>query len=275
MVKILTEREMQIIDKKLKGTPLNQNESNILSKSIRPKLKEIKKIDAHSLLDKLEYNRKVKGIEKTIRKIILKNLKNLKALILYGSAIQTNYNKYNDIDLMIITEKKTWKNLGEKYRTIIKLKELAKEKGLNLDIQIIDEKDFHVAFIHSPTLIYQLKDSKVIYGKIKIPSKRELSKLDLRIKLDWSDIDDADSEGKEIYQSLRNLMLVKLLLKKMVDNRILDETTSGELGYEIISKLKNNSASRQEKKLVINYIKETSEKTNKEIQEATWEKIEF
>ena len=39
---ILTAREKEIIEKKIKGISLTQNESNILSKYVRPKLKEIR-----------------------------------------------------------------------------------------------------------------------------------------------------------------------------------------------------------------------------------------
>ena len=56
MVNILTEREKEIISKKMKGLSLTQNESNILSKNIRPKLREIKKIDPNDILRKIHYN---------------------------------------------------------------------------------------------------------------------------------------------------------------------------------------------------------------------------
>ena len=45
MVKILTSREKEIINKKINGISLTQNESNILSKSIRPKLREVSEIN--------------------------------------------------------------------------------------------------------------------------------------------------------------------------------------------------------------------------------------
>lgn len=270
---ILTERENEIINKKLKGLSLTQNESNILSKSVRPKLREISKINAHVLLDKLEYNQIAKSIENNVKKIVLENMKDVKALLIYGSAIQTNYKYYNDIDLLIVTNKKTWNSIGDKYNLIMKLTGLAKKIDLDLDIQIIDLNSFHYEYPHNPSLIYQLKDSKIIYGKIKLPSKVELSKLDLRMKLDWSDIDDEDSKGNEIYQSLRNVLLVKLLLNKIVDNSSLREKANKELGDNIINKLKNNDASKSEKRWALQYIKYLVEKTDEEIKSAKWEKI--
>src|SRR3989344_4176460 len=112
---ILTQRERQIIDKKIEGISLTQNESNILSKVVRPKLREISKISASTLLNKLEYNQKAKSIENKLRELVLRNIKNVKAIILYGSAIQTNYKEYNDIDVLIVTKDKDWNTIGDKY----------------------------------------------------------------------------------------------------------------------------------------------------------------
>ncbi len=273
MTYILTEREREIIQKKLNDHSLTQNESNILSKSVRPKLKEIIKIHADDLLNKLEYNQKAKSIENTIKKIVMKAIKGIEAIMIYGSTVQTNYKKYNDIDVLIITKKKLWHSSGDKYKMVLDMINHAKNVGLHLDVQMIDKKSFHYQCVHSPSLIYQLKDSKIIYGKIKIPSSKELSKLDLRMKLDWSDIDDEESDGKEIYQSLRNILLIRLLLKKVVDNSELNESVKKELGERLIQRLKDNCASRLEKKVVLIYIKKLSEDTDKEIREAGWEKI--
>ena len=273
MVNILTKTEEKIIKKKIKGASLTQNESNILSKYIRPKLREIRKINPDEILNKIEYNQKAKAIEKRIKKIILKNLEKVESIIIYGSAIQTNYKIYKDIDVLIITRKKQWKYSADKYGKILNLIKIAKESELNLDIQIIDKKSFYSQYQHSPSLIYQLKDSKAIYGKIKLPSNLELSKLDLRMKLDWSDIDDEESNGEDIYQALRNVMLVKLLLNKVIDNSMLNKNVQKEIGERLIERLKNNVASKLEKRLVLMYIKKLSEETDRRIVEAKWEKM--
>ncbi len=271
--KILTARESEIIKRKLKGYSLTQNESNILSRFVRPKLREMSKINAGLLLNKLEYNQKAKSIEKKIKKTILDNMKDVQTLLLYGSAIQTNYKNYSDLDVLVITKRKIWNSLGDKYDLIIKLTELAKKNGLNLDIQIIDKYTFYHEYPHSPSLIYQLKDCKIIYGKINLPSKAEISKLDLRMKLDWSDMDDEGSKSNEIYQAIRNIILVRLLLKKIVDNESLRVEVNKELGENIIAKLKNNTASKLERRLALQYIRELSEKIDGEIRGAKWEKI--
>ena len=270
---ILTQRERQIIDKKIEGISLTQNESNILSKVVRPKLREISKISAITLLNKLEYNQKAKSIENKLRELVLRNIKNVKAIILYGSAIQTNYKEYNDIDVLIVTKDKDWNTIGDKYDSISKLTKIAKDAGLNADIQLVDKKSFEIQYPHNPSLIYQLKDSKIIHGAIKIPSKRELSKLDLRMKLDWSDIDDEESSSSELYQSFRNIVLVRLLLHRIINNELLREEVIKELGEKLVAKLKNNTATKLERKLALHYIRKLSEETDKEILESKWEKI--
>jgi predicted nucleotidyltransferase len=200
-------------------------------------------------------------------------MKNVRAIILYGSAIQTNYKEYNDLDVLIVTNDKEWDTSGNKYDLILHLSRIAKESDLNLDIQLIDKKSFDIQYPRNPSLIYQLKDSKIIYGSIKIPSKIEFSKLDLRMKLDWSDIDDEDSPSNELYQSLRNIILVKLLLNKIVNNEFLREGVAKELGEGLVGKLKNNTATKLERKLVLYYIRKLSEETDKDIMESKWEKI--
>ncbi|MEK6882826.1 MAG: nucleotidyltransferase domain-containing protein [Nanoarchaeota archaeon] len=270
---ILTEREREIISKKIKGTSLTQNESNILSKYIRPKLREIRKINIDYISNKIEYNQKARAIENKIKKIALKNVEKVESIVLYGSAIQTNYKNYKDIDVLIITKEKLWSSTGEKYQIILDLINRAKKEKLDLDIQITDKKSFYNQYPHNPSLIYQLEDSKIVYGKLKLSSHLELSKLDLRMKLDWSDIDDEESNGENIYQSLRNILLVRLLLNKIVDNAILNESVKKELGERLMKRLKDNLASKLEKRLVLMYIRKLSKETDRKILEAKWEKI--
>ena len=276
MAQILTQRENEIINKKMKGLSLTQNESNILSKSIRPKLDEIKKINADLLLNKLEYNQKARSIEEKIKKLILNNIEGVQSIILCGSAIQTNYKEYNDIDVIVATKKVLTENKMEKRRLIWKIQDLAKKEGLNLDIQIYAEESIINQYPSSPSLIYQLKDSKIIYGKIKIPNKIELSSWDLRMKLDWSDIVDAYSTGNEIYYAIRNIMLVILLMNRKVDNYELNNSVINMLGRDLASRLKEDKASRIEKKLVLNYIRVMSNYLAAELRtNPKWGKIEI
>lgn len=277
-IELLTKNENKVLNKKLNHKTLTQVESNYLSRSIRPKLKkfeELKKIDISSILHKIDYNQKGIAVENKIKKLAKEMIKELDSIIIYGSVVQTNYHSYNDIDVLIITKKKTWSKLKEKYSLIKSVKEKAKDIGLNLDLQIIAKKDFYLEYPSSPSLIYQLKDSKIIYGKIIIPSKMRLHNIDLHMKLDWSKMHDPQPKGKEIYNALRNTILVRLILNKIIDNSKLKESLYEELGKNLIERLKNNHESKLDRKTALNYLKELSELTRKEIKGGLWEKIEL
>ena len=137
---ILTVREMDVINKKLQNQRINQQDSNYLSKYVRPKLRKISSINAEALLQRLEYNQRAASIENKIKEIIIKEIREICGIVIYGSAIQTNYTDYNDIDVIIITKNKIWKNSNEKYKIISRLVKHAEEISLVLDIQIIDKK---------------------------------------------------------------------------------------------------------------------------------------
>jgi predicted nucleotidyltransferase len=272
---VLTTREIEVIGKKLLGKKLNQQDSNYLSRYVRPKLREISMIDAKTLLNHLEYCQKASSIENKIKKTLLKCLKNISAIILYGSAIQSNYQEYNDMDILIVA-KSNIQNIGDKARKIKELKKELDKSGINADIEIYDKKTIKNASLHNPSLIYQLKDHKVIYGRLKLhDKKKEVYNIDLKMKLDWSDIEDIEPEGIDIYKALRNVILVRMILNKIVDNKKLKESLNDEVGKNLIEKLKNNQESKTERQIALNYLKELSEITRKEIKGDLWEKIEL
>src|SRR3989344_3158821 len=132
---IFTKKELEVIRKKINNKRLNQTDSNYLNRFIRPKLKEMISIDAKSLLDKMEYNQKIKSIENKIKKVILKNLKEVDAIVLHGSAIQDNYKDYNDIDIIAATKRKIYKVEADKWRKVEDLKNILKKDGIAADIQ--------------------------------------------------------------------------------------------------------------------------------------------
>lgn len=273
MVKIITDREWEIVKKKLKGASLSQNESNILSKFIRPKLKEISKINTLELLSKLEYNQKANSIEKKIKKIIIEEVEEVDSVIVCGSAIQSNYKDYRDIDVIVATKETI--NPKRKRKTERKIVEKGKEAGLDLDVQIYSRMAILSQYPRNPSLIYQLKDSKVIYGKLNIQKKINLSKIDLKMKLDWSEGLDINSGGEEIYLAIRNAMLVLLLMNKKIDNEELKRNLANLLGSDLINKLKGNKASKTEKKLVINYLNLMIRHLENELENSKWERIEI
>ena len=276
----MTKREREVMKKKLSGARLTQQDSNYLSRYVRPKLREISSINAKLLLDRIEYNQKAASIEKRIKKIILKGIKEtksrIKAIIIYGSAIQNNYKDYKDIDILIVTKSKAYENLGNKAKKIRELKKKLGKSGINSDIEIYDKKTIENAYLHNPSIIYQLKDHKVIYGGLKLPDKKkEVYNIDLKMKLDWSDIEGIEPEGIDIYRALRNVLLVRLILSRIVDNRKLKESLNDEIGKNLIEKLKNNRESKAERRIALSYLRELSEITRKEIKGGLWEKIEL
>jgi len=267
---IFTEREMQVIKRKMKNKSLSQTDSNYLYRFIRPKLREITSIDAKTMLDKMEYNQKIKSIEKKIKKVVLENVEKVEAIVLYGSVVQNNYKNYNDIDILVVTKEKNYEKLKERYNKIKELKETLKLEGINADIQIYDKKTINEGYSRSPTLIYQLKDHKIIYGDLKVPGEIKLYNIDLKMQLDYSDLEGLSPTGDEIYKALRNVILVRLLSNKIVDNARLKESLNEELGKNLIERLKNNQASKREKRFALNFLSELSQKTREELKKELW-----
>lgn len=262
---ILTEKEIEAINKKLRNQHLTQEDSNRLSRFVRPKLRKIANIDAEYLLNRIDYNPSSRIIEGKIKKLVLNNIKETDSIIVVGSAIQTNYKNYNDIDIIIITKEKYWDNKWEKLKISKDVEDKAKEIKLNLDVQLISKGAFLSSYPRNPGLIYQLKDSKIIYGKIRIPKKIKLSKWDLEMKLDWSRYEDSNSNGQSIYEALRNTILVRLLMNKVIDNPHLKSELITSLGINLINHLKENKTTKLEKKYALEYLKKLVWQTNKEV----------
>src|SRR3989344_8638185 len=272
--KLLTKKAVGIIEKKLRNERLTQQDSNYLSRFVRPKLREMALINSEYLLGKLDYNPKARSIENRIKKIVLGSVKDVDAIIICGSAIQTNYRDYNDIDVIIATNRVIAKSIKEKNKLINKIEEEGKKQGLTLDVQIYAKHSIVSQYSYSPSLISQLEDSKVIYGNLKIPSKIKLSRLDLKMKLDWSEIFD-ESSGKDIYFALRNAILVLLLMNKKVDNYQLNNNLVNTLGPDLVSRLKNNQASKEERKLALAYLKLLTNYLEMELNKTKWENIKI
>ena len=271
---IMTKKAIKVIMKKLRNESLTQQDSNYLSRFVRPKLRDIISLNAENLLRNLEYNPKAISIERKIKSIILSNIKKVEAIIICGSAIQSNYKEYNDIDIIIAT-KSILKNLKEKEQLIDKIERIGKENCMKLDIQIYSKESILLQYTHNPSLIYQLRDSKVIYGNLKIPNKLSLSNIDLKMKLDWSEGLDINSKSDEIYYAIRNAYLVMQLMNKKVDNYQLKGNLVDILGNDIINNLKNNIAFKEEKKLALNYLISLISYLEKELNNPKWQKIEI
>lgn len=273
--KILTRKAIEVMNKRLDNKRLTQQDSNYLSRFIRPKLRSMASINAEALLKKLEYSPKALSIERKIIDIILKNIPKVDSIIVCGSAVQTNYKEYNDIDIIVATKNVLTKSLRKKNEMIEKVKEIGKKGNLNLDIQIYAKNSILSQYSYSPALIYQLKDSKLIYGKLKITKKIKLSSLDLKMKLDWSEGLDIHSEASGIYYAIRNAMLVLLLMNKKIDNEQLRQNLVSVLGPDLLLKLKSGQESKAEKKLALNYLNLLVKYLESELNKPKWEKIEI
>lgn len=270
---IFTKKELEVIERKMKNEKLSQVDSNYLTRSIRPKLREMASIDAKALLNKIEYNQKIKSIEEKIKKVVLRTIKDVQAIVIYGSAIQTNYKEYSDIDILIVTKNKI-APIKEKYKKIIETKKKLLKHLIKADIELYDKRTIEKSYPHSPSLIYQLKDKKVIYGKLNLKDKIKLYNIDLKMKLDWSNLE-KNPEGIEIYKALRNVILVRLLLNKIVDNGKLKESLNEEIGKNLLERLKKNKETKLDEKIALSYLRNLLEKTEKEIGDKLWEKIEL
>ena len=273
--KILTKKAIEIITKKLENKKLTQQDSNYLSRFVRPKLRDIISINAEVLLKKLEYHPKALSLERKIKNIVLKNIPKVDSITLCGSAIQTNYKEYNDLDIIVATKNIFSKSLKEKNKLIENIMEIGKKQDLNLDIQIYARDSILSQYSNNPSLIYQLKDSKTIYGVLKIPTQINLSSLDLKMKLDWSEGLDSYSDSREIYYAIRNAMLVLMLMNKRIDNYQLRNNLINVLGDNLITRLKKNESSKTEKNLALNYLNSLINYLEIELNNPKWEKIEL
>ncbi|MBU0628595.1 MAG: nucleotidyltransferase domain-containing protein [Nanoarchaeota archaeon] len=257
---VLTNREQEVIEKKLNKKELTQQDSNYLSRYVRPKLREMSLIESKELLSRLEYNQKTPSIEKYIKNIILKNIPNVSSITLYGSAIYNNYKEYNDIDVLAVVKKKSWDKLGEKLLLTEKIKKMSK---LNLDIKLYTEDYIYASYPNNIALIYELNDSKTIYGILRHKQNINLTRLHLKMHSDYSDliIKEADENGIEnisstkLYTAIRNLWVIRLIMEKTVDNHALNQIMANELGKNLISRLKNNSKSKADKEIAYIYLK--------------------
>ncbi|MBI4454091.1 nucleotidyltransferase domain-containing protein [Candidatus Woesearchaeota archaeon] len=258
---LLTNREIIAINKKLGNKKLTQQDSNYLSRFVRPKLKEIAQLDAELLLNQLEYNQQAISIEKKIISLILKNITSVSSITIYGSAIYTNYTGYKDIDVLVVVKNPSWNKLGEK---LLMEKKIEKTSKLKLDIKIYTEDFIYHSYSNNISLIYELASSKTIYGIIKHPKKVLISPLYLRMQADYSvmvldniaEIGLTHISARDIYSAIRNLLIIKLISYKVVDNCRLNKVMYEDLGKNILAKLRSNNASLKVKEIAHLYLEE-------------------
>lgn len=258
--RILSDREIEVVRKRLQNKHITQTESNYLSRSIRPKLKAAQMATSLRLLSLLDYRRKKYEREnKIIKNKILDSSRNLgirdiRTIILYGSYVQNRHTNYRDIDVLIVLDKKLWKTSAEKYRLE---KNMEKNAGLNIDVNLVSYKDLMKTFPHSPLLQTELEDYELIYGDIKLNKKRIINKRYLYVKL--LEIEPIlelgkDIESRYIYNALRTCLSIELFLKKVVTNRLITDRIIENLGSLTTKCLIENNANSIQKEIALRYL---------------------
>jgi predicted nucleotidyltransferase len=101
--KVFGKRELEIIEKQLKGINLTQSEKNRLSRDIRQKLDFIAKIARFENEFKLKKSAKVKELIEEAKETILKDehFQRIKKIILFGSTVENQRTHRSDIDIAV------------------------------------------------------------------------------------------------------------------------------------------------------------------------------
>lgn len=257
---ILSDREIEVVRKRLQNKHITQTESNYLSRSVRPKLKAAQIATSLRLLSLLNYRRKKYERENKIIKNILlnnfnKNLKtNLKAIILYGSYVQNRHTNYRDIDVLIVLNKRMWKTSAEKYRLE---KNIEKNIDLNIDTHLVLHKDLMRVFPYSPLLQTELEHYELIYGNFNLKKKIIVNKQYFYTKL--IEVEPVieigrDIEPRYIYNALRTCISIKLFINKIVSNKLIIENIVDNLGSLTTKSLIENKANKMQREIALKYL---------------------
>jgi len=258
---ILSDREIEVVRKRLQNQHITQTESNYLSRSIRPKLKAAQIATSLGLLSLLNYRRKKYERENKIIKNKLldyfnKNLNKaiIKAVVLYGSYVQNRHTNYRDIDVLIILNKKIWKTSAEKYRLE---KNIEKNIDLDIDAHLVLYKDLIKVFPYSPLLQTELGHYELIYGNFNLKKKIIINKQYLYTKLLEVELIlelGKHIEPRYIYNALRTCVSIKLFINKIVSNKLIIDNITGNLGHLTTKSLIENKANIVQKEIALKYL---------------------
>lgn len=260
--KILSNREIDVIVKRLANKSISRVESNYLSRSIRPKLRAAEIASSLKLLSLLDYRRKKYEREKKIlkKKIISSvkkhiSIKNLKAIVLYGSYIRNKHSNYRDIDVMILLKNKIWKSSAEKSKI---QNNIVAECSLKLDVQLIVYRELAEGFPYSPILQTELEEYQVIYGKLYLDKARIIDKeyllsrlLEVEYVLElWKKIN-----SKYIYGALRSCLAIELFLEGKISNELIIRKIRENIGEITADSLIESRADILQKEIGFRYLK--------------------
>lgn len=257
---ILSNKEIEVVLKRLNNKHITQTESNYLSRSIRPKLKSAEFAASVELLSLLDYRRrKYEREDNLLRKKIVKATENIidnvKAMILFGSYIRNNHVNYRDIDVLIVLNKKSWETSAEKNKLE---KNIEKSIDLKIDVNLVVYKELINTFPYSPLLQTELENHNFLYGKLKLKKKKIINKKYLYQKLLETEyvIELGKSiKSRYIYNAIRNCLSIELFLKKIVDNKLIIEIIKNNIGKSTANSLLNSEANLIQRDIALRYLK--------------------
>jgi predicted nucleotidyltransferase len=156
MRKIFGERELKIIEKQLKGVNLLPSERTRLSRDIRKKLEAVRILSQFTDSFKLKKGLILKNTINDTKKSILESelSKDVKRIILFGTAAENRLRLGSDIDITIELDKKA--DIKKATRTALLI---AQDIGKNVEINIFN------------TLPEEIKDEIERRGKVIFEKK--------------------------------------------------------------------------------------------------------
>ncbi len=257
---ILSNREIEVVIKRLDNKHITQTESNYLSKSIRPKLKSAEFAASAELLSLLDYRRRRYEredslLKESIIKAVKKIVDGIKAIILFGSYVRNSHTNYRDIDVMVVLNNKAWKNSAEKHKL-----EMAIENSINVktDINLIVYNELISLLPYSPLLQTELEDYKAIYGCISLAKKIIINKtylykrlLEVEYVLELG----KNIKSKYVYNAIRDCLSIELFLKQIVDNKLIIKIIENNIGSSTAESLIENKANSIQKDIALKYLK--------------------
>jgi predicted nucleotidyltransferase len=261
---ILSNKEIEVVVKRLSNKHITQTESNYLSRSIRPKLKSAEFAANNGILSLLDYKRKRHERENSIlrKKIIeavrknlrIKLFKDIQAILLFGSYVRNSHVNYRDIDAMIVLNKRVWKTSAQKNKLE---KNIESNIGIKTDINLVVYRELIKILPYNPFLQTQLEHHEVLYGKINLTNKIIINKQYLYEKL--LETEYAIELGKNIsaryiYNAIRNCLAIQLFLENIVNNKLIIDTIDKNIGKLTAESLMDNKANLLQRHIALKYL---------------------
>ena len=139
--KIFGKRELEIIEKQMKGIRLTQSERNRLSRDIKPKfecIRQLAKFEGEFDLAKNQENKKI--IKKAVSIILADELKKeIKAILLFGSFADGSFTTRSDIDICVVFKDEISLKEATKFRIRI-----SGQLPSKVDIQVFNVLPFKI-----------------------------------------------------------------------------------------------------------------------------------